>query len=581
MTAQANGVEQSLLQHFAGLKGIRGASALIRDRGQWAEAARFGEVQSDRFEAVAAAYDPAGGGEVSPLPAGGWQASYMAQGAGLDLIAVLNFGALPPAELQAVLEQVELRVGWLLVAAMRDHQAGDDDRILAAEIGAGLLLGAARARSRGALADLWIARIEPVFQPVLTAVCWAGATVPKLALVSGGGPVDGHSEQRHLIEDIARRAYDNRVPVRMTATAPAAGDQGVTEPALAQLDAATAWALPVDDGQHIAAVVVLCLPADGTGHDSAVLADQISALLAESLLIQRRSYPGLWQKTRNWISSIGIALFGKTAWKLKLALLFLLVLAAIAALIPATERPAFTARIEAEDRQIISAPYDGFLADAPFRSGDRVAAGDVLVRLDDADLRLQLAQRRSEQAEIESQLQTARAQRDSATIRQLETRIEQGAIALSLLDRQIAQAQFAADRPLLVIGGDAWRRVGDRVRLGEPLVEVASPDRFHLRAFVDEDWIAAMADGTAGTAVLTAFPTRPIAVRLVSIGRDAAMVDGRYTFPVVLEFDTPPDLALLDGMRGVVRLDLAQGSLLWVYTRGVRRWVDRLIWRWA
>ena len=67
----------------------------------------------------------------------------------------------------------------------------------------------------------------------------------------------------------------------------------------------------------------------------------------------------------------------------------------------------------------------------------------------------------------------------------------------------------------------------------------------------------------------------------LGIGRDAAMVNGEYAFPVLLELTPPPDLSVLDGMRGVVRLDLGQGSLLYVYTHGLRRWVDRTLWRWG
>lgn len=572
-------VARALLQHFAPLKGVRGAAALIGINGRWSEAARFGEVLTDRLEPAVRAFGQQEGGAVEPLPSGGWAAVYNTRAPGLDMVLVLNIAAIGPADLQSLLEGVELRVGWVLVAALRANTREDGERSLAAELGAGLLLGAARARDRGALADLWLAQLEAIYHPALAAILWTPAGAPRLAVVSGGGPVTSESGHRNQLQDLARRAVEARVPVLVAA---AAGDHALpVDPALADLGAASAWIIPIEDGREVAAVAVLCLSAAPAQAPGPALADQVAALLSESLTVQTRAHPRLLRRLGNWLLAGFVAVFGKTLWKLKVAVLLLALSVSVAALTPAVQRPGFTATVEAVDRQIISAAFDGFLSRAPYQSGDKVAAGDVLVQLDDSDVRLQLTQRRSELAEIETQLQTARAQRDSARVRQLETRRDQGRIAIALLERQLERAAAVADRPMIVVGGDAWRRVGDRVRLGEPLLELASPDRFRLRAFVGEDWVSDLADGTVGEVALTAFPDRPIPVTLLGIGRDAAMVNGEYAFPVLLELTPPPDLSVLDGMRGVVRLDLGQGSLLYVYTHGLRRWVDRTLWRWG
>lgn len=573
-------VARALAQHFAPLKGVRGAAALVNDNGQWAEVARFGDTLPDRHEAAVRAFGPEGGGSVEPLPTGGWAATYMARASGLDLVLVLNIAALGPAELKMLLDTVELRAGWLMVAALRARDSGDADRSLAAEVGAQLLLGAARARDRGALADLWVARLETVYRPALAAILWVGADQPRLAVVSGGGSVSGHSDRRRQLQDMARHAVEARVPVLLAADAAMA--QGLTvDAALRDFDAASAWIIPVEDGREVVAVAVICLPGPPAQAPGPALADQVAAILSESLTVHTRAHPRPLRRLGNWLTAGFVALFGKTLWKLKLATLLFALVLLVAALVPSSQRPAFTARVEAEDRMIMSAPFDGFLSGAPFQPGDSVGAGETLVSLDDSDIRLQLTQRRSELAETETQLQAARAQRDSARVRQLETRRDQGLIAVSLLERQLERATLRVDRPVLVVGGDAWRRVGDRVRLGEPLLEVASPDRFQLRAFVGEDWISSLAEGTSGSVVLTAFPDRPIPVTLSVVGRDPAMTNGEYAFPVLLDLAAPSDLAVLDGMRGVVRLDLGEGSLLYVYTYGLRRWFDRTLWRWG
>jgi len=570
-------VAQALLQHFAPLKGVRGAAVLIGRGGRWEEAARFGDVLAERHEAAVRAFGQTDGGTVEPLPTGGWAATYATRAPALDLLLVVNIAAVGPTELQTLLEAVELRTGWVLIAALRSGSRDTSERSLAAELGAGLLLGAARAQDRSSLADLWVAQLEAIYRPRLAAICWTPAGLPRLAVVSGGGPVTGQSDRRMQLQELSRRAVEARVPVVLGTE----GAEAQDDPTLADLDARTVWLIPVEDGREVAAVAILCLDAAKADGPGTALADQVAALLSESLAVQSRAHPRMLRRLGNWLLAGFVALFGRSLWKLKLAALVVALALTFAALTPSEQRPGFTARVEALDRQIVSAAFDGFLAEAPFQSGDRVAAGDLLVRLDDSDIRLQLTQRRSELAETETQLQNARAQRDSARVRQLETRRDQGQIAISLLERQVQRSSAVSDRAMIVVGGDAWRRVGDRVRLGEPLLELASPDRFRLRAFVSEDWIADLGDGMAGEVALSAFPDQPIPARLVGIGRDASMVNGEYVFPVLLDLMPPPGLAVLDGMRGVVRLDMGEESLLSIYTRGLRRWADRMLWRWS
>lgn len=571
-------LERALLQHFLPLKGVRGAAVLLGEEGRWSRAASFGEALSDRHEEKLQSLGAAEGGSVEPLPGGGWIATYRSRGAEIDFVLIVNIAPLGPTELRSLLDGIELRSGWLVVAAHRLRLRREEDLSLAAGNAAPFLLGAAQARGLDALANLWIAQLEQIYRPSLAAVVWTGAGSSRLAVVSGGGSVDGQSDDRIHLQDIATRAVEARIPLLLSAEA---GGEYPSDLRLQRFGAASAWLIPVDDRREVAAVLLLFLPAPPANAPGAALADQVAALLSESLTIQQRAHPHLLRRVANWLLRGMTALFGRTLWKLKLALLLFVALLTLAALLPAERRPAFTARVEAEDRQIVSAPFDGFLAEAPFQSGDRVAAGGLLIQIDDTDIRLQLTQRRSEMAEAEAQLQTARAQRDSARVRQIETRLEQIRISISLLEGQRDRAAHRAERPMIVIGGDAWRRIGDRVRLGEPLLELASPDNFHLRAFVGEDWISALSAETTGAVVLTAFPDQPIKARLSGIGRDPVMMNGEYAFPVLLSLSAPAGLDVLDGMRGIVRLDLGRASVLDVYTRGLRRWLDRTLWRWG
>ncbi|SNY54982.1 Multidrug efflux pump subunit AcrA (membrane-fusion protein) [Pseudooceanicola antarcticus] len=592
--------ERALRRHLAVLPGLKGVQAFLGEAGDWTEAARLGDLPMQVHRRVLAGFDPDAGGSVEAMGEGqdGWLATYMVGGPGLDLVLILRLAGISPGDLQTTLNAIEARTGWLLVAALKDREEAGESRALGGAVGAQVLIEAARARNRRLLADQWIARLEGSFQPALTGVCWLRADTPTLAAISGGGGIERPSDARQAMEGLAALALRHRTPM-LTAPAETLAPEGLTEdpgredPLTARLldeaqvlverlGGARGLILPVWQGDKAGAVVILIF-AEGEGQGlRAEGAETLSGLLGEALTIQARAHPAPLRRLGNFITGLVVGLFGKTAWKLKLALLLLAAAATAAAFIPTEVAPSFTARVEARERQVVSAPFDGFLARAPYQLGDRVEPGALLVSMEDADLRLRLNQIRARLAEIDSEAATARAQRDTAQVRLLEAQRQQSEVDLGLTERQLELASFTAPSEAVVVGGDAWRRVGDRVRLGEPLMELATSGAFRVLAFVDEDWISDLPVGTPGTMLLTAYPDQPLEVTLAAMGGRPEMREGVNSFPVWLDFtEATPDANLLDGMRGVARLELGETSALKAWTRGAARWFRRTLWRWS
>lgn len=597
--------ERALRRHLAGLQGLAGVQGFVGHAGlgpagDWTEAARFGDVPLDVYQRILDRFDPEAGGSVEPLGDSGeaWLATYMVSGPGLDLVLIFKLSGLNPAQLQTTLSAIETRAGWLFIAALSDRGEALDSRTLSGQIGAQVLMEAARARSRRLLADQWIARLESVFHPGLTAVLWIQAEKPKLASISGGGAIERPSDARSALEALAALAIRHRTPMLIgqdqSGPVDALADTSAQNPdpaAARLLDEAEILVerlggkrgiiLPVYDGDDAGSVVVLLFEND---HGPALRvegAEALATLLGEALAIQSHAHPSLFLRLGNWVAGRVGAIFGKTAWKLKLAILIMAAIVVTAAFIPSTVKPGFTARVEARERLVVSAPFDGFLSAAPFQLGDRVAPGDLLVAMEDADLRLRLSQIRAEIAGLDAEIQTARAQRDTAEVRLLDARKQQSIVDLDLVERQLELASFDAGSDALVVGGDAWRRVGDRVRLGEPLMELAMSGAFRVLAFVDEDWISDMPVGAQGELLLTAYPDAPMLVTLTAMGGRPETRDGVNAFPVWLDFDDAPNLQILDGMRGVVRIIVSERSLLEAYSRGAVRWFGRTLWRWS
>ena len=593
--------QKALAHHFAGIRGLKGINAFLRGGETWCEAARLGLTQSDLVEPILNAFDPKGGGAVEAIEGTdlSWSASYMLGVPGLDMVVLLRLDGLTPADLQIQLSQIEAKVGWLMLAALSDRTEEISGVALGAEIGSQVLLDAARARSRRQLADQWIARLEGALFPDLIAVAWVHGGKSQLMAMSGGGMVERNSEARSQIEALADHAVcarspqiiapdppiDPNMPDIDEAELPEPATQSATENALARVEllgGERGLSMPIYDGDEAEAVVIAVWAAGsaaGPLHPEA--ADLVAQVLGESLTIQARAHPSILRRTGNWIAKGIRGVFGTTAWKIKFFVVVAVLLALALSLWPTRFEPNFTARIEAQDRRIVSAPFDGFLAEAQFQLGDLIEPGALILGMEDSDLRLQTAQVKSELDQVEAEIQTARSQRDTARVQSLEAQRRQVTVQLNLAERQLELARFVATETAAVVGGDAWRRVGGRVRLGEALLELASPDTFRLLVFIDEDWVADLAPDNNGTLLLTAYPNAPITVTLRGITTDPQMREGVNTFSAWMDFDGPPDVALLDGMRGIVRIDAGETNMLAAYMRGTTRWLHRTLWRWG
>lgn len=592
---------KSLGRHLSGLRGLKGINAFLRDRGQWIEVSRLGQTKPELVDPTIARFDPKGGGEVEALAGegAGWVATYMVGGPGLDLVLILILDGLPPSEIQSQLSLIEAKVGWLMIAALSDRKEEIGSVTMGTEIGAKVLLDAASAHSRRQLADQWIARLERALAPDLIAVVWIKAGKPKMAALSGGGVIERNSDARSQIEALADYAVRARAPLVLTpraevvAGALAPDDEMIPDPAtqtaeeeaharVETLGGERGLAMPIYHEDEAEAVVVAIWAKGSTAgplHPEA--ADLVADVLGEALAIQARAFPSIRRRLGNWLWAGIRGIFGPTAWKLKVFLAITVTAVAGLSYWPTQFTPSFTARIEAQDRRVVSAPFDGFLAEAPYQLGDAIRQGAVIVAMEDSEILLQAAQGASELAEIEAQLQTARAQRDSAKVQSLEAQARQVEVQQDLVQRQLELARFEAPQNAIVVGGDAWRRVGGRVRLGEPLLELAAPDTFRVLAFIDEDWVADLTPGSAGTLLLAAHPATPVSVTLTSITTDPQLRSGINTFSAWMELSDEVDVALLDGMRGVVKIDGPQTSMLLAYTRGTVRWLRRTLWRWG
>lgn len=252
--------------------------------------------------------------------------------------------------------------------------------------------------------------------------------------------------------------------------------------------------------------------------------------------------------------------------------------------------------IGASDRVSVTADVAGRVVEVAVAEGDRVAEGDVLVRLDPTRFSAEVARARAALRESrarasEGQAALAQAEREAARYRGLADRglvpeaeaerlESEAARARALLGTSragIAQAQATLREaqgqlakttiraPMggvvveLAIGEGETAVVGTMNNPGSLLLSIADLSRMEARVRVGEAQIARVAVGDIARVETAAYPDAGLLGRVTRIANTAADTDGadgplEYEVAVLLD-DT--DLRLRSGMSCAARIEVA------------------------
>ncbi|MBY0310657.1 MAG: HlyD family efflux transporter periplasmic adaptor subunit [Phycisphaerales bacterium] len=276
-------------------------------------------------------------------------------------------------------------------------------------------------------------------------------------------------------------------------------------------------------------------------------------------------------------SGIATLLGPRHTW-LKLAVVLLLGLAAFALFAKGTYRVECAFKLEAVSRQIVPAPFDGFLREVHVRVGDEVVKGQtILARIDDTQLRLQAAEAQAELATHERDLAVARQEGKTAESQIAQAQAEKIRARIELLDDQIGRAAIIAPMTGVLVVGDLERTLGAPVQTGQTLFEIAPLARLRADLSVPEDQIGDVKLGQIGTLASTAIPSRRIPFTVERIDPIAQVVDQDNNFRVQVRIDaTEPWMR--PGMEGVAKVDVEQRAYANIWSRRLVNWVRMKLW---
>lgn len=246
------------------------------------------------------------------------------------------------------------------------------------------------------------------------------------------------------------------------------------------------------------------------------------------------------------------------AWRRLAPLLVLAALATLAAW-PMERFLLCKAEITAQTPTLVRAPLDGVVDSFLIKPNERVQAGQILLKLDDAQLasRLEVARKSLDIAGAEYQQAVQQALIDPAAksrIALLLSRMRQEEAEARYLESQLEKVDVRAPTSGLAVFEDASEWLGRPVSVGQKLLLLADEERTELEILMPADEALDLPEQAEILFFPNADPLSPLRGRLSFVGfRAIPTPDGYLAYKLKADLDrsdAPPRL----GAKGVAKV---------------------------
>lgn len=318
--------------------------------------------------------------------------------------------------------------------------------------------------------------------------------------------------------------------------------------------------------------------AQGFDDDGIAALNAAAGLLGPLLATRRAAERPWWRALGAAIADAGAIALGRGHWVAKTV--GLSVCAGILALvfIESDYRVDANASVQGREQRAIVVPFDGYVAAARVRAGDEVRAGDLLVRLQDQELRLERSRWVGEEAEVAREYREALARHRSAQVVVLNARLEQAQARIAQIDYRLDRTTVRAPIDGVIVQGDLTHSIGAPVEQGQVLYEVAPLDDYRLALELEERDIGVIETGQSGNVALAGQGEARFPFTVERIWPVSKVSEGRNVFRVEATL-TGAGTALRPGMSGLAKVDIGTRRLGWLWTH---RMIEQLrFWAWS
>jgi multidrug efflux pump subunit AcrA (membrane-fusion protein) len=390
--------------------------------------------------------------------------------------------------------------------------------------------------------------------------------------------------ERMALTRAIEAAMDEAIDQFALVLAPAPDGAVLVTEAAAQLarmhNPATVLTVPLLTGETPVGAITFERPADRPfSQGDVALIEAVAGILGPALSDKRQADRWLLLRAADALGDGFVGLVGEGHLGAKLLVLVAVALGLAANFVHIDYTVHAHARIAGSVQRAVAAPFDGFVREAPVRAGAEVAAGDLLVALDDRDLVLERLRWATERAVHSAEYDQALSTGKRADAVRMQSQIAQADAQIRLADEQLARTRLTAPFAGLVVSGDLSQSIGAPVRRGDVLFEVAPLNDYRVELQVPEGQVADVALGAKGDLVVAALPDEKLALTIALVTPVADAKDGQVTFRADATLNTH-SARLRPGMEGIAKIDAGRARAVWVWTRGLRNWLRLTLWSW-
>ena len=309
------------------------------------------------------------------------------------------------------------------------------------------------------------------------------------------------------------------------------------------------------------------------------LCEAVAGLAGPMLEVHRREDRWIGARLADWWREKLHELVGPRQAALKLGVTSALVLLAFLLFVRGDFRVSAGTVLEPQLQLAATAPFNGYIKEAPIRAGDLVKQGALLARLDDRDLKIERLKWLSQQDELSKGLRSAFAERNLAQVGIVTAQLEQARAQVARVEEQLARTTVIAPFDGVVVSGDLSQNLGAPVERGTILFEVAPLSEFRLVLKVDEGDVAYVQPGQRGTLLMSAFPDDPIGFEVTKVTPVSTPREGKNFFRVEAKLDRT-DPRMRPNMEGVGKVEIDRRSYFWIWTRQAVNSLRLILWSW-
>jgi RND family efflux transporter MFP subunit len=387
----------------------------------------------------------------------------------------------------------------------------------------------------------------------------------RLVGVSGAESIDRRSPAVVAIEAVMEECADQDVEVVF----PQPADLPPSERRVARMHQtlsdkfgpAAIVSLPLRIEGDLVGVATLERPADDPFPPGALpLLRLIGEFIGPALWTRRLADRGVLAVSRDRLIDLGSAIAGPRHTGRKLLAAVAGIALALMVFVPIPHRVKADADIRPEVMRTITPPISGLLAEVLVRAGDEVRAGDVIARMDTADLEADVASQRAERRSLIRQRDDALAGARVSEADQLQALIDELDAKIGQLELHIERSQIRAPIDGVISGGDLDPFVNARIDPMTALMDVIGTDRLCVLR-VDERDIRDVEEGQPGRLTVKSVPGARAEITVTRISPRAEAGEGANQYTVEAHFSGDPAW-IRSGMTGTAKLDRGKTTVM-------------------